>query len=154
MTRTRYASLLMLALTLIALIWMNAPQGVTAQVKQIPIQEGKSAAEELRPYMHAKLYSAQQVMRGLVTHNFDDIRQAAGSLKQTSLDAPEPEGDDKIDGELYEHFRLEFLRLTTQLNEMAEAKNLEGAAFVYQGLTANCMACHDYLNRGTQAKPK
>ena len=33
-----------------------------------------------------------------------------------------------FDKEIYEHFRTEFLRLATQLDSMAKAKNLEGAA--------------------------
>ncbi|MCA9087721.1 MAG: hypothetical protein KDA90_03695 [Planctomycetaceae bacterium] len=101
--------------------------------------------ETLGPYMHAKLVHSQQVLRGLVTHNFGDVRKGAGALKQTSLDAPKPRGKDPLDLELYEHFKLEFLRLTTQLGEMADEENLEGAAFVYQNLTANCMACHQFL---------
>jgi hypothetical protein len=30
---------------------------------------------------------------------------------------------------------------------MADAKNLDGAAFTWNSLTANCMACHEYLRK-------
>ncbi|MCA8990790.1 MAG: hypothetical protein KDA88_02370 [Planctomycetaceae bacterium] len=132
------------------LVCLVAGQGNTpesfAQVKPIPIEEDEKPNPDLQTFMHAKLYHSQRVMKGLVTHDFEEIRKGAGALKQTSLDAPKPENGDKVDDELYNHFKLEFLRLTTRLGEMADEENIEGAAFVYQGLTANCMACHDYLH--------
>lgn len=148
MTRTRLGSVLALAV-LAAGYWLLTGHETAAQVEPIPIQTPGAAKGELRPYMHAKLYHTQQVMGGLVTHDFAEIRKGAGALKQTSLDAPQPKGNDKTDDELYEHFKLEFLRLTTQLGQMADDENLEGAAFVYQSLTANCMACHEFLSQSS-----
>ena len=40
--------------------------------------------------------------------------------------------------------RIQILRNRTR-EEMAKEENLEGAAYAYQNLTANCLACHSYL---------
>lgn len=95
--------------------------------------------------MAQKLPRMQKILEGLVRKDFEAIGDAASKLKEISLQAPSNiEGND-IDNQLYDHFKLEFLRLTTQLEAMAKAKNPEGGAFVYQNLTSNCMACHSYL---------
>lgn len=112
----------------------------------------ETVADKVRQAMLAKTSHAQGILHGLVTRDFDRIKQTAAKLKQVSLEAPKDiEGDD-VDNELYHHFRLEFLRISTQLEKMAEAENVEGAAFAYQNLTANCLACHSYLH-GAQQNP-
>lgn len=100
---------------------------------------------DITSFMHAKMLHSQRVLHGLVTQDFEQIEQGAESLRATSLLSPGPHSHDALDSELYEHFRLEFLRLSTKLGEMARDRNLEGAAFTYNCLTANCMACHQYL---------
>ena len=112
------------------------------KVRPIPTQ---TVSEELRGSMQAKLDNAQGILNGLVMKDFESIREAATKMKKVSLTAPKKVEGDDIDNELYNHFKLEFLRLTTQLEKLAEEKNHEGTAFAYQNLTANCMACHSYL---------
>lgn len=111
-------------------------------VQPIPTE---TSNEKLRRSMAQKLPRMQKILEGLVRKDFEAIEDAASKLKEISLQAPKNlEGND-IDNQLYDHFKLEFLRLTTQLEAMAKAKNAEGGAFVYQNLTSNCMACHSYL---------
>jgi hypothetical protein len=101
--------------------------------------------------MHAKVVQSQRVLHGLVTQDFAQIEEGAEGLRATSLLSPGPHSPDALDDELYEHFRLEFLRLSTKLGEMARDENLEGAAFTYNNLTANCMACHQFLKERARA---
>ncbi|MCA9081121.1 MAG: hypothetical protein KDA58_11225 [Planctomycetaceae bacterium] len=131
---------------LVGLVLFGLVLGWMCLLPPAPVAQGQPpASESIDDFMHQKLVHSQKVLQGLVTNDFAAIRKGAGALKQTSLDAPKPKGDDPLDLELYEHFKLEFLRLTTQLGEMADEQNIEGAAFVYQNLTANCMACHQFL---------
>ncbi len=114
-----------------------------SKVKPIPTE---SKNEKIRRAMSKKMTHTQNVFKGLVMNDMEMVSRAASSLKKISIEAPEDlEGND-IDNQLYDHFNLEFIRLTTQLEEMAIKKNPEGVAFVYQNLTANCMACHRYLS--------
>lgn len=127
------------------LLYRGSTESRAQEIRPIPTT-GK--ADEIRQAMHVKLHHSQQVLHGLVTRDFSRIQSAAGALKQVSLAAPKELEGDQTDNELYEHFKLEFLRLTTQLEETAKARNLDGAAFAYQNLTANCLACHSYLAEG------
>ena len=123
----------------------------TAEEKAEPIPT-QTVADKVRQAMQAKMVHSQGILHGLVTRDFDEMKQAATKLKQVSLDAPKDIEGDEVDNELYHHFRLEFLRISTQLEKMAEARNVEGAAFAYQSLTANCLACHSYLHGDEQIR--
>lgn len=113
------------------------------KLKPIPTE---SKNEIIRRSMAKKMIHTQNVFKGLVMNDMELVAQAASSLKKISIDAPGDLDGDDIDNQLYDHFNLEFIRLTTQLEEMAIKKNPEGVAFIYQNLTANCMACHKYLS--------
>ncbi len=102
--------------------------------------------------MHAKLEHSQTVLHGLVTQDFAMIAQGAADLRATSLTSQRVQFGDALDDEVYEHFRLEFLRLSTKLGEMARSENLEGSAHTYNLLTGNCMACHQYLQDKSPAR--
>lgn len=115
------------------------------QVRRIPTEASQVSEESIRPYMHAKLVHAQGVLHGLVLKDFSQMTVAADGLRVTSQLSPEFVSEDVLDDEVYKHFQLEFLRLSTKLGDMARDENLEGAAFTYNNLTANCMACHQYL---------
>jgi len=95
--------------------------------------------------MQAKLAESQHVLEGLLNNDFDRVKRAANSLEQLAELAPPPQRDDVITDRIYDHFRTEFVRLSNQLQTMAKQKNLEGAAYVYQSLTATCIACHTHL---------
>ena len=120
----------------------DSAQKDVPQIRPIPTVP---TGEAIRDSMHAKMQLMQKVLEGLVIRDYVQIRDAGASLKKVSLAAPAQVDGGPIDNELYDHFKLEFLRLATQLQGMGEKENLGGAAFVYQNLTANCMACHSYL---------
>ena len=118
----------------------------------IPVDVVQELKPPVRPYMQAKLINSQRVLEGLVTHDFEQIREAANNLKMMSLKPPEVHDRDEYDREIYEHFRVEFMRLSGQLELMAEAGNLEGAAFIQQNLNANCIACHKHMRDEADGK--
>ena len=140
-----WTSLAAVGLLLLAALKLAAPSRANDEVQPIPAQSDNGSAPSIKPYMHAKLVHAENVLQGLVLRDFDRIARSAEGLRNTSLSSPGLHSTDKLNDEVYQHFRLEFLRLSTRLGEMADAKNLDGAAFTWNSLTANCMACHEYL---------
>lgn len=117
------------------------------RVKPIPVEVAPEQRKvSVRPEMYAKLTHANRVFEGLITHDFARIKAGAEALKAISVDAPSylNSGTDRED-DIYRHFRLEFLRLSHRLEQMAEAKSFEGAAYVAENLNATCIACHQYL---------
>ena len=120
------------------------------QVSQIPVnvdEKPKGIPANTKLTMESKLTQSQRVMEGLVRGDFDVIEDAAKVLKQISLSPPPSlrQAGDKSDAEVYEHFRMEFARLTGQLERQARRKEPEATAYVQQNLTATCIACHDYI---------
>lgn len=119
-------------------------QKTDPNVVEIPI-DGSDRQKNIRPFMHAKLGHSQKVFEGLVTKDFDKIELGAEALMLTSLSTPKLEPDRKRNDEVFDHLKLEFVRLSGQLQQMARDKNLEGAAYVTEKLNATCIACHQYL---------
>ncbi len=130
--------------------------GVRAQdrVTPIPVQSGgdKPTRQPVGPLMLAKLSNAQRVVEGLVTHDFDRIATAASAMKIMSLDPPAGWEKKSSDDEVYDHFRMEFMRQAARLEKMAQEKNLSGAAWYQQNLTATCIACHEYIRDYSEEK--
>ena len=123
---------------------------VPAQVKKIPVtvdDKNRIQGPETKILMRVKLEHSQRVLEGLVTQDFAAIEKSADALSEISLTPPPDLGKagDKSDEQVYEHFRMEFARLTGQLKRHASRKNLEATAYVQQNLTATCIACHDYI---------
>ncbi|MEZ6057602.1 MAG: hypothetical protein R3C01_12955 [Planctomycetaceae bacterium] len=123
------------------------PQSQATEPRRLPPGAKGAVQEEADApsLMQMKLDSSRRVLNGLVTEDFEEIEAGADALLRTIL-APERDrkaaaGDDKV----YEHFRNEFGRLATDLKEMAQRRNLEGAAYLHSNLTANCIACHQHL---------
>lgn len=114
------------------------------RVVGIPIERTRQK-KNMQPYMHAKLRHSQQVFAGLVTKDFEKVELAAEALMLTSLSTPKLEPDRERNDEVFDHLKLEFIRLSGQLKQMAVDENLEGAAFVSEKLNATCIACHQYL---------
>ncbi len=121
------------------------PSDETKRVKPIPVEVGANPKKDVRPFMLAKLTNSQRVFEGLVMRDFVKIKQGAESLKLTSLAEPASPRGETQDDEVFDHFRTEFLRLAFKLEQMADAKNLEGAAYVAEKLNGTCIACHQYL---------
>ena len=127
--------------------WSLADEQIQQRVTPIPAQTDQSVShgQPVGPLMQAKLSHAQRVMEGLVTHDFTQVGASAHALKHMSLDPPDGWKKSDAEGEVYEHFRLEFMRQSAQLEKMASQKNLEGAAWYQQNLTSTCIACHNYI---------
>ena len=119
-------------------------------VKLIPIESGSKKPTSIKPYMQAKMINTQQVLEGLLKRDFKRIEKAAETLKMTSLVAPKVESKDETEDKVFEHFQIEFMRLAARLEQLAADRNLEGAAFAYQNLTATCISCHDHIRDGLQ----
>lgn len=119
-----------------------AMHAVAQNAKPIPTE---TTQESVRRSMRDKSKQAQSILPALVMGDFVSIKETATKLKAISLHAPDGIEGDETENDLYKHFRLEFLRVTSQLEKMAEQENLEGTAYAYEKLTANCLACHGYL---------
>lgn len=125
------------------------------EVTRIPVEKVEKKKEQLQLYMHAKISYSEQVFEGLVTKDFKKIRSGAESLQVTSLSTPRVDAKESRDDEVFEHFKMEFVRLASRLGQMAEEENLEGAAYVNEQLNATCIACHQYLrDEPAVGKPK
>ena len=140
-------AMVLLALAVVGSVF--AFQSSADKVTQIPVEVPKRTVEanpaKTRTYMKMKELGAQKILNGLVHRDFDQIHKGAESLKWISLDSPKHKSGDETDDKIYEHFRVDFARLAGKLEKMAEAKNLEGAAYTYQNLTSTCISCHEHL---------
>ncbi|QDT30791.1 hypothetical protein [Thalassoglobus polymorphus] len=125
------------------LIYQVAAESLADDVKPIPTETVK---DSVRKAMQRKLVLSKEILNGLVLQDYDSIEKAAAEMKKVSLQSPQQIEGDRTENELYQHFRLEFLRINSLMEKMAQEKNLEGAAYAYQNLNANCLACHSYLH--------
>ena len=115
-----------------------------SNVVEIPI-DGSERQKSMLPFMHAKVGHSQRVFEGLVTKDFEKIALGAEALMLTSLSTPKIRPDRKRNDEVFDHLKLEFIRLSGQLQQMAVDENLEGSAYVTEKMNATCIACHQYL---------
>ncbi len=126
-----------------------AMQTGTSQDPVVPIpvqvEPRRPKVQQIDNLMEQKLDHAEVILKGLVTHDFDAIQRAAEDLKLMSLDPPRGWKKTDSDEEVYEHFRMEFMRLAARLEQEAKDKRLGGAAWFQQQMTATCIACHDYI---------
>jgi hypothetical protein len=93
-------------------------------------------------FMRVKLESAQGVLEGLVTEDFDQIKEGADKMvimsKATEWQV--------IQGPVYAQYSSEFRRSCEQVAKMAKEKNLDGAALSYMHLTMTCISCHKHVH--------
>lgn len=118
------------------------------QLIPVEVESKKKGGEDIRldELMDSKLRYSEKILTGLVTHDFELIAKSAESMKNVGLRHPQTSLQKKSeDSEVYEHFRMEFMRLAARLEEEAQKKHLAGAAYFAQNLTATCIACHDYI---------
>jgi len=90
--------------------------------------------------MALKLASTQKTLEGLVEKNFQQIRKAGEELKR--LDESRLWSD--VDNPEYTHYRIELTRQAEKLIQLADAKNLDGAAFTYMNMVGTCINCHTH----------
>ena len=119
------------------------------EVELIPVEvdSRKKTDHEipLDDIMDSKLRYSEKILAGLVTHDFALIAKSAESMKLIGLRHPKNLENKEENGEVYEHFRMEFMRLASRLEEEAKKERLAGTAYFAQNLTATCVACHDYI---------
>ena len=137
-----------LFLAMIALGVLRYHSRADDAVRRIPDTVEETLDGDSGPMMQAKLTASQRVLEGLLNRDFETITTSADVLCQLAGAAPERMHNGR-DDLIYEHFRTEFVRLTEQLGSMAKQKNLEGAAYVHQSMTATCIACHEHLRDRT-----
>jgi hypothetical protein len=90
--------------------------------------------------MLAKLASTQAVAAGLVSQDFDRIRQGANELVRICDASLWEQNVDQV----YMHHRVELRRQAMKLARMADDQNLDGAAFAYMNSMATCISCHQH----------
>ncbi len=93
-------------------------------------------------FMQAKLALSQELLKGLVLADYRLINQSADQLRSLSQHAYwTAASQDPV----YNHFTIEFQRVTQRIGENARAENLDGAAYASQLLTSVCIACHQHV---------
>ena len=98
-------------------------------------------ADDVGPFMRAKLAHAQDVLAGLALEDFDAIARGAQELALASqaaswqvLQTPE-----------YARQSAEFRRSCETLKKTAKEGNLDGAALAWMEVTMKCVQCHKYV---------
>jgi hypothetical protein len=138
-------ALLILAGLSASLLGWRIASSADDRVRQIPDTVSAETPDVSAPLMmQTKLTASQRVLEGLLNRDFETVAASADLLDQVA-ELPQPQREHPIEDRVYDHFRTEFQRLSQQLKSMAEQKNLEGAAYVHQSLTATCIACHSHL---------
>ncbi|MBC8290801.1 MAG: hypothetical protein H8E37_10845, partial [Planctomycetes bacterium] len=99
------------------------PKGSSEKGKVIgiPSDSAEEKSKSVVPFMHAKLAHSHKVLEGLVTKDFGKISNAAESLMITSLQTPGIDAGKKRDDEVFEHLKLEFLRLSVSDSALERA---------------------------------
>lgn len=146
MKKVHWGTALTLATVSLA-AWLGWDATAQDKVTPIPVEgrQERIVKQPVGPLMLAKLSHAHRILEGLVTHDYSRIEESAGAMKLMSLDPPSGWEKNDTDDEVYEHFRMEFMRQAARLEKMAQEKNMAGAAYYQQNLTATCIACHDYI---------
>ena len=91
--------------------------------------------------MEAKLANSEQLLRGLVTEDFDMIIKASRKLRKIAEAAHWPSSIDEV----YQHHSFEFRRQCDKLIANANKKDVQAAHFSFLQLTTSCVDCHEYV---------
>lgn len=120
---------------------LTAALGLVVGALVTIVRSQQDQDQDVEKLMRMKLEHSQKVLEGVVTEDFELVADNARSLKALSEAAEwrvfqTPE---------YRQYSAEFRRTADILAQMAEAKNLDGAALNYVQLTMNCVHCHKYV---------
>jgi len=98
-------------------------------------------ADDVGPFMRAKLAHAQDILAGLALEDFPAIARGAQELALASqaaswqvLQTPE-----------YARQCTDFRRSCETLKKAAKDGNLDGAALAWMDVTMKCVQCHKYV---------
>ena len=100
-------------------------------------------ALRMKQVMRAKLDHSQRILEAVVTSNWQLLDQES---RQMGLVVREPAWQALVMPEFIRHSEA-FLRATEDLNEAANARDLERASLGFVSLTTSCVNCHRYLAR-------
>lgn len=103
--------------------------------------EAKPADESVSKFMKQKLEASSQALEGIVTEDYELIRQGAEKMivmsKATEWVV--------IQGPVYAEHSADFRRACDRLAKMAAEKNAEGAALAHMQVTMSCINCHAFV---------
>ena len=92
-------------------------------------------------FMRQKLAHSQEVLKGLVTEDFDIIAKNAQEIALLS----QASNWQVLQTEEYLQQSWEFRRTANALTAAANDKNLDEAALRYVDMTMKCITCHKYV---------
>lgn len=99
-------------------------------------------------FMRAKLAASNKVMEGIVTEDFELVRNAALQMKKMSQATQWP----TVDDEIYQHHQRAFQFECDELAKHAKQKNLSAAHMSFVQLTTSCVKCHSHVRRSFKVK--
>jgi hypothetical protein len=95
----------------------------------------------LREFMRAKLQSSNKILEGLVTDDPALVQKGAEELNALSNAERWRVSNDAM----YRQFSGEFRRITQQLIDAGEKKNMDQAALKWVDATMSCIECHRFV---------
>jgi len=115
---------------------------VTGASRAIGQEEDKE--HPISYWMQKKLEYSQQILNGLATEDFAQIRKNAAAMKRLSR----IEGFvRRTDTQSYRTQLHIFDFANNELIQAAEDKNVEGAALAFTQLTLSCVNCHKVIRQ-------
>ncbi len=126
------------------LAWSAALAAIVVAAVSTGGQERKNQApQDVKAFMRVKLLHSQKVLEGLTLENFDAISRHAQQMALLSQDA----SWNVIETPEYYERSADFRRVTSELKQAADDKNLDRAALAYMGVTLKCIECHRYVRQ-------
>ena len=110
-----------------------------AQIRKPDAHNEKHPSASL--LMDAKLSNCEQLLRGLVTEDFESISKASRKLKKIAEAAHWPTSIDEV----YQHHSFEFRRQCDKLIKSSENQDIQTAHFNFLRLTTSCVDCHTHV---------
>jgi len=104
-------------------------------------QETPHSMRGVRPFMRMKLEASTKVLEGLTTENFLMISEGAEKLKKMSTEERWRVRHDV----LYCQYSAEFTQRVENLQEKANAHNIDGATLAWVECTMSCVRCHNHV---------
>lgn len=95
----------------------------------------------LLKFMEKKLTSSSQILRGLMTEDFELIRENAGNLLEMSKEERWRASNDMM----YLQHSTQFQNAVKELVTAAEKQSIDGASLQWVNVTMNCMQCHKWV---------
>ena len=138
-------------------LWICSTVFIYSLAWQAPIQSPSPQEQDnnagygsARILMEAKLSNSEQILRGLVTEDFESIEKAAAKLKKIAEAAHWPTTIDEV----YQHHSYEFRNRCDKLVENAKKRDLRAAHFSFLHLSGSCVDCHEYVRSKFRIKRK